>query len=43
MEQFLAAHGLEKAGPPREIYVTDPGEVPDPAQWKTQLVWPVRG
>jgi AraC family transcriptional regulator len=42
MEQFLAKHDLQKAGPAREIYVTDPGEVPDPAQWKTQLVWPVR-
>ena len=42
MEQFLAAQGLEKAGPAREVYVTDPGQVPDPAQWKTQLVWPVR-
>lgn len=42
MEQFLAQHDLQKAGPAREIYVTDPGEVPDPAQWKTQLVWPVR-
>ncbi len=42
MEQFLHDHGLHKAGPPREIYLTDPGEVPDPKQWKTQLVWPIR-
>ena len=42
VEQFLAEHELQKAGPPREIYLTDPGEVPDPKQWKTQLVWPIR-
>ena len=32
---------LNKAGPAREIYLTDPGEVPDPKDWKTQLVWPI--
>jgi effector-binding domain-containing protein len=42
VEQWLAEQGLHKAGPAREIYLTDPGEVPDPKQWKTQLVWPVR-
>jgi AraC family transcriptional regulator len=42
IEQFLAEHDLHKAGPPREVYLTDPGDVPDPAQWKTQIVWPVR-
>ena len=42
MEQFLDEHQLAKAGAPREVYLTDPGEVPDPAQWKTQVIWPVR-
>ena len=42
VEQFLAQHDLQKAGAPREVYLTDPGQVPDPAQWKTQLVWPIR-
>ena len=42
MEQFLAEHALDKAGPAREVYLSDPGQVPDPAQWKTQLVWPIR-
>lgn len=42
MDQFLDEHGLVKAGAAREVYLTDPGEVPDPAQWKTQIVWPVR-
>jgi AraC family transcriptional regulator len=42
VEQYLAQHELTKAGPPREVYLTDPGEVPDPRQWKTQIVWPIR-
>ena len=41
VEQYLAEHDLQKAGPPREIYLTDPGEVPDPKDWKTQVVWPI--
>ena len=41
MEHFLDEQRLTKAGPAREVYLTDPGEVPDPAQWKTQLIWPV--
>ena len=39
--QFLAEHGLRKSGAAREVYLTDPGEVPDPKQWKTQIVWPI--
>jgi AraC family transcriptional regulator len=42
VEQWLAEQGLDKAGPPREVYLTDPGEVPDPKQWKTQIIWPIR-
>jgi AraC family transcriptional regulator len=42
VDEWIATQGLEKAGAPREVYLTDPGEVPDPKQWKTQLVWPVR-
>jgi AraC family transcriptional regulator len=41
MDQFLAEHGLRKSGAAREVYLTDPGEVPDPKQWKTQIVWPI--
>jgi DNA-binding transcriptional MerR regulator len=33
---------LEPAGNPREIYLTSPAEVPDPANYLTELVWPVR-
>ena len=43
METYLHEHGLERDGPLREVYLTDPGEVPNPAEWKTQIVWPLRG
>ena len=42
VEQYLAEHNLTKGGAPREVFLTDPGEVPDPTQWKTQIIWPIR-
>ena len=42
VEEYIAEHKLVKAGPAREVYLTDPGEVPDPKQWKTQVIWPIR-
>ena len=42
LEQYMDSAGLQSAGPLREIYLTDPGEVPNPAEWKTRLVWPVK-
>lgn len=42
METYLHENDLSGAGPVREVYLTDPGEVPDPAEWKTQIVWPVK-
>ena len=41
MEKWFAEQGLEPGGPPIEIYVTDPGEVPDPAEWLTEIRWPI--
>jgi AraC family transcriptional regulator len=29
------------AGAPWEIYVTDPGETPDPKDWRTDVVYPI--
>ncbi|GAB4568876.1 MAG: hypothetical protein Tsb0020_22750 [Haliangiales bacterium] len=43
IELYLHEHGLRVAGPPFEVYLTDPGEVPDPADWKTRVVWPIEG
>jgi effector-binding domain-containing protein len=35
-------HGHEIAGPPREVYLTDPGQVPDPADYLTEIQLPIR-
>lgn len=40
--KFLAENGKEVAGAPWEIYWTDPGQVPDPQEWKTEIVYPVK-
>jgi AraC family transcriptional regulator len=42
LERFLHERGAEPRGPLREVYLTDPGEVPNPDDWRTQLIWPVR-
>ena len=42
VERWLDANKLEAAGAPWEVYVTDPGERPDPATWETEVIYPVR-
>jgi effector-binding domain-containing protein len=42
LESWLDAHELDTAGDPREIYVTDPEEVADPADYLTVIAWPIR-
>jgi effector-binding domain-containing protein len=39
---WIQEHGHEIAGPPREIYLTDPGETPDPADHLTEIQFPIR-
>jgi AraC family transcriptional regulator len=43
MERWIEAHGLKAAGPPWESYITDPAEHPDPANWRTEIYWPMAG
>jgi AraC family transcriptional regulator len=38
---WIEQNGLRAAGAPWEIYVTDPAEVPDPAEWRTAIFWPL--
>lgn len=38
---WVAAHATAAPGPIREIYPTDPTEVSDPAQYRTDVCWPV--
>jgi AraC family transcriptional regulator len=42
IETWIESNGLQSAGAPWECYITDPGEHPDPKDWKTEVCWPVR-
>lgn len=42
LERWLAAEGRQPAGAPWEVYVTDPADHPDAADWRTEIYWPVR-
>lgn len=39
---WIQEHGHEVAGPSREVYLTDPGETPDPADCLTEVQFPIR-
>jgi effector-binding domain-containing protein len=39
---WIQEHGHEIAGPPREVYLTDPQETPDEADYLTEVVFPIR-
>lgn len=41
LTSWIAEHGHEAAGPPREIYVSDPGETPAD-ELETRIEWPIR-
>jgi AraC family transcriptional regulator len=41
IEQWAVTQGRTLAGPPRENYLTDPGEHPDPATWETEIIQPI--
>ena len=41
MERWMEHEGLRPGGAPWEHYVTDPAEHPDPADWRTEVYWPV--
>jgi AraC family transcriptional regulator len=42
LEVWIESHGFEAAGAPWEDYITDPAEHPDPKDWKTEVLWPIR-
>ena len=42
VERWIEANKLESAGSPWETYLTDPGDKPDPADWRTEVVYPLR-
>lgn len=43
LEKWISENGREASGAPWEVYLNDPGEFPDPKDWKTEVFWPLRG
>ena len=41
IERWMQEHGVRAAGAPWESYITDPAEHPDPANWRTDVYWPI--
>jgi effector-binding domain-containing protein len=42
MEEYMTNNQFEMNGPAMEVYVTDPMEVPDTAQWVTEIYYPIK-
>ena len=40
--EWLTTQGKQSAGAPWEVYLTDPGNEPDPKKWQTEVNWPVK-
>ncbi len=41
IERWMQTNKLQPGGPPWEWYITDPAQHPDPADWRTEVYWPV--
>lgn len=41
MERWIAEHGTRPSGAPWELYLNDPGALPNPADWRTEVYWPL--
>jgi AraC family transcriptional regulator len=41
IERWIDAQQLSRAGAPWEVYVTDPGQKPNPADWETEVYVPI--
>ena len=42
MERWMEKNGMHPGGAPWESYITDPADHPDPADWRTEVYWPLR-
>ena len=42
IQKYMEYKQMESNGNPYEQYVTDPGNVPDTAQWITQIYYPIK-
>ncbi|MBV9505817.1 MAG: GyrI-like domain-containing protein [Acidobacteriia bacterium] len=41
IQEWLKAEGYKAAGPAWESYINDPGDFPDPKDWKTEVFVPI--
>lgn len=41
VEAWVQEHGHVHSGPPREVYLTSPADVPDPADYVTEIQFPI--
>ena len=41
VDAWIEKEGLERTGPPWEVYWTSPSEDPDPANWRTEVGYPI--
>ena len=41
LTEWMRSQGLEGAGAPWEVYVTDPGAEPDASRWRTDIFFPI--
>jgi AraC family transcriptional regulator len=42
LERWIESNGYQTTGAPWETYVTDPADHPDPADWRTEVCWPLK-
>lgn len=42
LQAWMQEHGHESSGPPREVYLAGPPLVSDPAEYRTEVIWPIR-
>jgi AraC family transcriptional regulator len=42
LEEWISANGHRPNGAPWEAYLNDPGDHPNPADWKTEVCWPIK-
>jgi effector-binding domain-containing protein len=42
LQRWIQEHGHECADAPREIYLVGPQQARDPAEFRTEIQWPIR-
>jgi effector-binding domain-containing protein len=41
LQRWIEANGHRAGGAPWESYISDPADHPDPAEWRTEVYWPL--